>query len=72
MLECYVQYCSNQIYAKEVLDELSLKPAVADFLERCRASSFSRKLDLWSFLDTPRRRLPKVGRQFSLRESFLG
>ena len=27
--------------------------------QRCRSSSFSRKLDLWSFLDTPRRRLPK-------------
>ena len=56
----YVEYCSNQIYAKELLDRISQKAAVADFLERCRASSFSRKLDLWSFLDTPRRRLPKV------------
>ena len=59
-LACYSVYCSNQIYAKEVLDRLSLKPDVADFLERCRTSSFSRKLDLWSFLDSPRRRLPKV------------
>ena len=60
LLNCYSKYCSNQIYAKEVFDEISQKTAVADFLERCRASSFSRKLDLWSFLDTPRRRLPKV------------
>lgn len=59
-LHCYSKYCSNQIYAKEVFDRISQKPDVADFLERCRASSFSRKLDLWSFLDTPRRRLPKV------------
>ncbi|KAL5258704.1 hypothetical protein ACHWQZ_G009237 [Mnemiopsis leidyi] len=58
-LHCYSAYCSNQIYAKEVFDQISQKSDVADFLERCRASSFSRKLDLWSFLDTPRRRLPK-------------
>lgn len=58
-LACYATYCSNQISAKEIFDSVSTRTTVADFLERCRSSSFSRKLDLWSFLDTPRRRLPK-------------
>lgn len=30
-----------------------------DFLQRCLESPFSRKLDLWSFLDIPRSRLVK-------------
>lgn len=30
-----------------------------DFLQRCLQSPFSRKLDLWNFLDIPRSRLVK-------------
>ena len=30
-----------------------------DFLQRCIESPFSRKLDLWSYLDVPRSRLVK-------------
>lgn len=30
-----------------------------DFLQRCLESPFSRKLDLWNFLDIPRSRLVK-------------
>ena len=30
-----------------------------DFLQRCLESPFSRKLDLWSYLDVPRSRLVK-------------
>ena len=33
--------------------------AFSDFLQRCIESPFSRKLDLWTFLDVPRSRLVK-------------
>lgn len=58
-LSSYVSYCANQIYAKDLLDRKKLDPSVDDFLERCLDSPFSRKLDLWSFLDVPRSRLVK-------------
>merc|ERR1712168_519956 len=58
-LESYVPYCANQIYAKDVLDSKRLDPNVQDFLNRCQESPFSRRLDLWSFLDVPRSRLVK-------------
>ncbi len=55
----YVAYCCNQLAAKVLLDEKRQDKKVADFLERCQESPFSRKLDLWSFLDVPRSRLVK-------------
>lgn len=58
-LEGYVSYCSNQVYAKALLDVKKRQPAVEDFLQRCQDSPFSRKLDLWSFLDVPRSKLVK-------------
>lgn len=59
-LRCYARYCANQFEAKTILDEKLLQGgSVADFLQRCRDSPFSRKLDLWSFLDSPRSRLVK-------------
>ncbi|KAJ7363267.1 Rho guanine nucleotide exchange factor 3 [Desmophyllum pertusum] len=59
-LRCYARYCANQVEAKTILDEkLRQGGSVADFLQRCRDSPFSRKLDLWSFLDSPRSRLVK-------------
>ena len=58
-LECYVPYCSNQVYAKHLLDLKKQDPNVDDFLQRCQDSPFSRRLDLWSFLDVPRSRLVK-------------
>ncbi|KAL9973250.1 hypothetical protein ACROYT_G019677 [Oculina patagonica] len=59
-LRCYARYCANQFEAKTILDEkLRQGGSVADFLQRCRDSPFSRKLDLWSFLDSPRSRLVK-------------
>ncbi|XP_046636692.1 rho guanine nucleotide exchange factor 3-like [Daphnia pulicaria] len=59
-LEIYVIHCANQIRAKSVLDEKrSSDPRVEDFLTRCLESPFSRRLDVWSYLDVPRSRLVK-------------
>ena len=56
----YVNYCSNLIEAKTFLDKKQTEDkSFADFLQRCLESPFSRKLDLWSFLDVPRSRLVK-------------
>ncbi|XP_069551283.1 neuroepithelial cell-transforming gene 1 protein-like [Brachyistius frenatus] len=58
-LNAYKNYCSNQIAAKALLDQKKQDRRVQDFLQRCLESPFSRKLDLWSFLDIPRSRLVK-------------
>ncbi|KAJ8404111.1 hypothetical protein AAFF_G00344610 [Aldrovandia affinis] len=58
-LDSYKGYCSNQVAAKALLDHKKQDHRVQDFLQRCLESPFSRKLDLWSFLDIPRSRLVK-------------
>lgn len=58
-LSVYVQYCANQIKAKAMFDEKKNEPAIDDFLQRCLASPFSRKLDLWTLLDGARGRFIK-------------
>ncbi|XP_056303628.1 rho guanine nucleotide exchange factor 3 isoform X2 [Danio aesculapii] len=58
-LETYNSYCSNQVAAKALLDHKKQDHRVHDFLQRCLESPFSRKLDLWNFLDIPRSRLVK-------------
>ncbi|XP_061750280.1 neuroepithelial cell-transforming gene 1 protein-like [Nerophis ophidion] len=58
-LNAYKNYCSNQLAAKALLDQKKQDRQVQDFLQRCLESPFSRKLDLWSFLDIPRSRLVK-------------
>ncbi|CAN9498836.1 unnamed protein product [Ophioblennius macclurei] len=58
-LKAYRNYCSNQLAAKALLDQKKQDRRVQDFLQRCLDSPFSRKLDLWSFLDIPRSRLVK-------------
>ncbi|XP_074646901.1 rho guanine nucleotide exchange factor 3-like [Tubulanus polymorphus] len=58
-LHCYIPYCANQVYAKALLDAKRQDKRVDDFLQRCQDSPFSRRLDLWSFLDVPRNRLVK-------------
>ncbi|XP_036963008.1 neuroepithelial cell-transforming gene 1 protein-like [Acanthopagrus latus] len=58
-LNAYKDYCSNQLAAKALLDQKKQDKRVQDFLQRCLESPFSRKLDLWSFLDIPRSRLVK-------------
>lgn len=58
-LSSYTPYCSNQVQAKALLDQKKQDRRVQDFLQRCLESPFSRKLDLWNFLDIPRSRLVK-------------
>lgn len=58
-LSSYTAYCSNQVKAKALLDQKKQDRRVQDFLQRCIQSPFSRKLDLWNFLDIPRSRLVK-------------
>ncbi|KAM6170688.1 rho guanine nucleotide exchange factor 3 isoform 3-T3 [Rhynchocyon petersi] len=58
-LSSYDSYCSNQVAAKALLDHKKQDHRVQDFLQRCLESPFSRKLDLWNFLDIPRSRLVK-------------
>uniref|UniRef100_UPI00358F4857 rho guanine nucleotide exchange factor 3-like n=1 Tax=Myxine glutinosa TaxID=7769 RepID=UPI00358F4857 len=58
-LKNYKNYCSNQAEAKALLDHKKQDPRVDDFLRRCIESPFSRRLELWSFLDVPRGRLVK-------------
>ncbi|XP_067096653.1 rho guanine nucleotide exchange factor (GEF) 3, like isoform X1 [Osmerus mordax] len=58
-LEAYVTYCCNQVGAKALLDQKKQEKRVEQFLRLCQESSFSRKLDLWNFLDRPRSRLVK-------------
>ncbi|XP_008287525.1 rho guanine nucleotide exchange factor (GEF) 3, like [Stegastes partitus] len=58
-LEAYITYCCNQVGAKALLDQKKQEKKVEEFLRLCQESSFSRKLDLWNFLDLPRSRLVK-------------
>ncbi|XP_057371233.1 neuroepithelial cell-transforming gene 1 protein-like [Daphnia carinata] len=54
-LEVYVAYCSKLFKVEKLLSKKrSTSRSFADFLNRCETSSFSRRLDLWSFLDSPR------------------
>uniref|UniRef100_UPI00398F47F7 rho guanine nucleotide exchange factor 3-like n=1 Tax=Pristiophorus japonicus TaxID=55135 RepID=UPI00398F47F7 len=58
-LSAYETYCCNQVAAKALLDYKKQQRPVDEFLRLCQESAFSRKLDLWSFLDLPRSRLVK-------------
>ncbi|XP_028850076.1 rho guanine nucleotide exchange factor (GEF) 3, like isoform X1 [Denticeps clupeoides] len=58
-LDAYITYCCNQVAAKALLDLKKQDRRVEQFLRLCQESSFSRKLDLWNFLDLPRSRLVK-------------
>jgi len=58
-LRVYVEYCANQIKAKAIFDEKRNNSAIDDFFQRCLASPFSRKLDLWTLLDGARSRFIK-------------
>ncbi|KAM4663885.1 rho guanine nucleotide exchange factor 3-like isoform 1-T2 [Discoglossus pictus] len=58
-LYTYNAYCCNQVAAKALLDHKRSLAAVQNFLRLCQESAFSRKLDVWSFLDLPRSRLVK-------------
>ncbi|CAH2317115.1 rho guanine nucleotide exchange factor 3-like [Pelobates cultripes] len=58
-LNSYSTYCCNQVAAKALLDHKRNSAPVQNFLRLCQESAFSRKLDVWSFLDLPRSRLVK-------------
>uniref|UniRef100_A0A6I8NW47 Rho guanine nucleotide exchange factor 3 n=1 Tax=Ornithorhynchus anatinus TaxID=9258 RepID=A0A6I8NW47_ORNAN len=58
-LRTYSSYCCNQVAAKVLLDHKKRERPVGNFLRLCQESSFSRRLDLWNFLDLPRSRLVK-------------
>ncbi|KAK6466650.1 rho guanine nucleotide exchange factor 3-like isoform X1 [Huso huso] len=58
-LDSYITYCCNLVAAKALLDHKKQERRVDEFLRLCQESSFSRKLDLWNFLDLPRSRLVK-------------
>lgn len=59
-LRPYIDYCAHTLVAKDRLEEkMKENSHFSDFLQRCHESPFSRKLPLWSFLDSPRTRLVK-------------
>jgi len=59
-LRPYIPYCANQFQMKTMLlHKTKENKHFSDFLQRCLESPFSRKLDLWSFLDSPRSKLVK-------------
>ncbi|KJE92360.1 hypothetical protein, variant [Capsaspora owczarzaki ATCC 30864] len=56
----YGTYCGERSVAKDEVDRISKTNGnVADLLRRCIDLAQCRKLDMWSFLDEPRRRLQK-------------
>ena len=58
--EPYVAYCSGLVRTKAFLDaRRESDKDFSDFLRRCLESPFSRRLDLWAYLDVPRSRLVK-------------
>lgn len=60
-LEAYKEYCANQPYAKHVLDgrRSAHDPKLDNFLQTTQDMALTRRMDLWSFLDVPRRRLQR-------------
>jgi hypothetical protein len=58
-LSPYADYCANLVTAKQTLEAKRQDPPLEDFLQRCLDSEFSRKIDLWTFLDGPRSRIMK-------------
>jgi hypothetical protein len=59
-LHCMVSYCANLSHAKALYDyKKQTDPVFVDFLDRCRLSAFSHRLEVWDFLDAPRSLLMK-------------
>ncbi|XP_062520746.1 rho guanine nucleotide exchange factor 3-like [Corticium candelabrum] len=55
-----MSYYTNLGRAKSLYDyKKRTDPAFVDFLDRCRLSSFSHRLEVWDFLDAPRSLLMK-------------
>eukprot|EP01135_Chromosphaera_perkinsii_P011298 Nk52_evm79s2367 gene=Nk52_evmTU79s2367 len=60
----YSEYCCNNLQAKVVYDEISKIPIINELLKSTQGLARCRKLDCWSFLDSPRRRLQKYNLLF--------
>jgi len=58
-LSLYKEYLLNQSSAKQLLDEVTKRKKVQDFLQRCIKSPFSRKLEVWNYISVPRSRMFK-------------
>ncbi|THD26562.1 hypothetical protein D915_002133 [Fasciola hepatica] len=57
-MEVVIEYVSHLYVARECLEATRKhKREFSDFLARCHKTAFSKRLDLWHFLDTPRTRL---------------
>ena len=55
----YYDLCLPKTFVLDMMYILWYRIDFTDFLQRCIESPFSRKLDLWSYLDVPRSRLVK-------------
>eukprot|EP00050_Salpingoeca_kvevrii_P017952 m.69528 g.69528 ORF g.69528 m.69528 type:complete len:500 (-) comp7823_c0_seq1:314-1813(-) len=56
----YGDYCGNQIIAKHVFEsKMQHNESFREFVERASSLLQSRRMNLWSFLDSPRRRLQR-------------
>ena len=59
MTEAYKRYCPNLVFAKELFEAKKQKQSFCDYLEKCREFELMRKIEFWTFLDSPRSRLMK-------------
>ena len=59
MSDVYFKYCPNLVFAKELFEMKKQKQIFCDYLQRCRESELMRKIEFWTFLDSPRSRLMK-------------
>lgn len=58
LLHPYLRYCEQQVLSKEFLEtKVKYDARFNEFLRRCLESRFSRRLDLWSIMDSPRQRV---------------
>lgn len=59
MHHIYLRYCPNLVFAKELVEVKKSKPAFCEYLQKGRENELMRKIDFWTFLDSPRSRLMK-------------
>ena len=59
MTEAYKRYCPNLVFAKELFEAKKQKQSFCEYLEKCRENELMRKIEFWTFLDSPRSRLMK-------------
>ncbi len=59
-LRLYREYCANQPRARHLLDRKKDTPGVAHVLSCAGDLRLSRRMDLWAFLDLPRRHCQRL------------